>query len=214
MPKKASFKNKSFLSSFQTNKLGIIMLLDKNINILEETIIIPGRALFIKIELNKKIYNIFGIYAPAEASDKRGIDFFREILEFMNNIQSMENSIFLGDFNVDLEKSKKGGTANILKEILDKFSLTDTATLAQNNCNRPLSTWHGKGRRCNQSSRIDYIFSNLNIANLSFFQCPSMGDHDFISLTFKYNLKSVIKTIRCKDSILMDKESYFCQKAQ
>ena len=200
--KKANFKKKVFLSSFQNNDLGIIMLVDKNMEILEETIIVTGRAIFVKAQINKMIYNIFGIYGPSQSSDTIGIDFYRKIFDFMNNKPSLENIVFFGDYNVDILRSKKVGTKCLLEEILDKYKLIDTAFTCQNSM--PLPTWNGKGLRRNQSSRIDYIFTNLNIENLRFDQCPSTGDHDFICLTYNYNVKKVIKTIRCQDSVLMD----------
>jgi hypothetical protein len=92
--KKANFKKKVFLSSFQNNDLGIIMLVDKNMEILEETIIVTGRAIFVKAQINKMIYNIFGIYGPSQSSDTIGIDFYRKIFDFMNNKPSLENIVF------------------------------------------------------------------------------------------------------------------------
>ena len=199
--KKVKFKNKLFLSTFQENKRGLIMLLDKKMKILEENILVPGRAMFIKAEFHKKIYNIIGIYAPAETSDTVGMQFYTKILDFLNSNPPLENLELFGDFNVDIKNSKKNGTKIILEEILNKFNLKDTAFCQKT---EPLATWNGKGLRILQFSRIDYIFSNLNLTNLKFEQTPSSGDHDHICITYIYNEKKEIKTLRCKDSILMD----------
>ena len=67
--KKVFLKDRFIYSSFLNNGRGIVVIIDRKMKILEKDCIVEGRGIYIKVEYNKKTYDIIAIYAPAEASD-------------------------------------------------------------------------------------------------------------------------------------------------
>ena len=208
--KKVFLKDRFIYSSFLNNGRGIVVIIDRKMKILEKDCIVEGRGIYIKVEYNKKTYDIIAIYAPAEASDATSTDFYSRIHKYMNDNSLSENIILLGDANLDLSKVKKRNSRIVLEQIIDEFNLNDTGKYCHTG--EMLPTWTGSGLRGNQCSRIDIILTNLNIKNISYEQRASTGDHDYIFIKYKSDIKNVLNTVRCKDSVLMDPE--FSNKAK
>lgn len=146
---------------------GIIVLVNKNYELLSEAIIIPGRLLNLRIKSEKKEYNIsvFYGYTGQNASQANMKCITDELAKFHS---TSDNNIILGDFNFvdnDLDRSNKMRTgmnqtdnslAKIWSTFTDSLDLSDPFRV-RNPRKRAFSYLHTQN---NSKSRIDRIYVN------------------------------------------------------
>ena len=146
---------------------GIVVLINKNLDLLSHSEIIPGRLLNLSVKGNKKIYNISTIYGYTgqNATREKMIHITNELVKLHG---SADNYIILGDVNFvdnDLDRSNhartgKNQTDNMLSNIWSDFTssldLSDPFRI-RNPRKKAFSYIHTQN---NSKSRIDRVYVN------------------------------------------------------
>ena len=168
------------------------------------------------------VYNIHGsrvviaaVYGRSENNDRVSNSLFQEvynILRELTHIYQTNHIILLGDFNAvwrDTDAnsfhSTKPRTTATLNRIIEKFQLEDLAV--QTNMDKE-HTWHRRGHS-NQSSRIDYIFTNIphqgaQMQQTTLTTVHTVFDHVWVQVTFGPAIEKKPPTM--KDFILGSEE--------
>ncbi|CAM2111188.1 unnamed protein product [Caretta caretta] len=90
---------------------------------------VPGHLLHLRVRLEGLVVNFVNIYAPQVSSQRP--QFYQQVSEFLDTLDSHECLILGGDFNTTLEERDRSGAepspaaATILRDIVDYHSLVD-----------------------------------------------------------------------------------------
>ncbi len=162
-------------------KLGITILIDRNIQLIEWKEVIKGRRIDMKTKINNKVIRFSCVYCSADAD-----------LSSMKAITKRNKAeILIGDFNIVLNKEDKttplskqtAGAREALQQCIMKNNLID------------LSTHFGNKQhtffRKEYSSKLDRIYANQNLINnfldYKIITTSSNFDHSGVFTALKFN---------------------------
>ena len=110
----SEWKGPCFFSSKFSNKLGVCILIDPNLNCTtsKHTEIVPGRVQALEITICEKDVVILNVYSPNDDD----INVFNDILMYLND-NNDKSFIIAGDFNTVIDSSidKKNGNLDTIK---------------------------------------------------------------------------------------------------
>ena len=181
-----------FFSGNYSNKNGISILIDSNVNcnIKRYTDITPGRVQALELIVDEKEITIVNIYGP----NNDDITVFNDLLTYMNN--NCEKSFIIGgDFNtvIDCNTDKKNGRQDThtncrktLNSILETHCLTDI--WRAHHPNKSQFTWHSNTKPP-IFSRLDYFLISDNLSNCALLCQIKSGyksDHSLVELNLDF----------------------------
>ena len=156
-------------------------------------------------QVNKSRIIIAGVYGRSDNLDgtaSRIIGNLNETLDELKFLYNTNNVIVAGDFNATRSVNdshnrimNKPKTAEQIEIMVENHNLTDVARATGN----AKHTWYRRGPQ-KQSSRIDYILTNMQTAHLHYSQKFTIFDHCMAQATI--GVKNERTTITMKDHIL------------
>ena len=199
---------------------GIVVLISSKLEVLEDTVLIPGRLLNLKIKGYKKVYNITALYGYTgkNASQDKMAEITHTLLQYHN---TSDNNIILGDFNFadnDLDRTNasrlgKNQMDNILSkpwnDFVEKLDLSDPFR-ARNPNRRTYSYIHTKDHA---KSRLDRVYVNDENCNelMHYRHIPTIfrKAHKLVSFTLKEECERGPGFWKMNTSILHDRAYRF-----
>jgi exonuclease III len=195
---------------------GIIVLVDKNLTVVQDSILLPGRLLNFKIKNEKEEYNISAIYGyPGNNASQEKLRLFTDALRLSHHVA--DNNIIIGDFNFvdhDLDRTNQKRTEkNPLDNSLSKvwFKFIDELDLQdpfrkKNPKKRMFSYIHTQR---NSKSRLDRVYVNdensNSILHYKHTPTPWIKAHRIVTFTVKENIERGPGFWKMNTSILSDR---------
>ena len=175
---------------------GILVLVNKNFTILQESVLLPGRLLNFKIKLFNQEYNLSALYGYTgkNASELKMKMFTQKLSQYHN---STDKNIIIGDFNFvdnDLDRTSRTRSGKnqldkslspIWTNFADEMDLSDPFR-SKNSNRRMYSYIHTKD---NSKSRIDRAYVNdencNNICNYKHIPTPFIKAHRIVTFIIR-----------------------------
>ena len=187
--------------------VGIMFNPSFNMNVINSTEIVEGRALALNININEKQLTLVNVYGP----NKDDVTFFEKIETFCN---SNENILLGGDFNVVIDPNidKSGGNKNThprcrakLKKIMDDFELIDVWRTF--NQDKKVYTWHSNTRP-KIFCRLDFFLLQNHMMNTVVnveIKNSIKSDHSVVLINIEINnIKRGPGIFKLNNSMLLD----------
>ncbi|CAM2112402.1 unnamed protein product [Caretta caretta] len=150
---------------------------------------VPGHLLHLRVRLEGLVVNFVNIYAPQVSSQRP--QFYQQVSEFLDTLDSHECLILGGDFNTTLEERDRSGAepspaaATILRDIVDYHSLVDVWRDHHPDDTSTFTFVRVEARRSHHS-RLDRIYLSrlhLSQAHSSTIRPAPFSDHHLVAVT-------------------------------
>ncbi|CAM4605007.1 unnamed protein product [Caretta caretta] len=150
---------------------------------------VPGHLLHLRVRLEGLVVNFVNIYAPQVSSQRP--QFYQQVSEFLDTLDSHECLILGGDFNTTLEERDRSGAepspaaATILRDIVDYHSLVDVWRDHHPDDTSTFTFVRVEARRSHRS-RLDRIYLSrlhLSQAHSSTIRPAPFSDHHLVAVT-------------------------------